>query len=178
MTRNILTLGIAGILAIGAFSSCKKSKTALAPESYQLTGRIDASRTTIATAALTTAKFTISYNTPNSFGDAQSVLNGNFALTGYTGITAAGGVADTLSFFASQGTGVAISYLTVTTATFSSTTTTNLYSYFNGPAATFTYINFPFTNDITAALKTGNGYFRLGKFPKYVYILMDNVVKL
>lgn len=178
MIRNILTLSIAGILAIGAFTSCKKSKTALTPESYQLTGRIDASQTTIATAALTNAKFTITYNTPNSFGDAQSVLNGSLALTGYTGITAAGGVADTLSFFASQGAGTAISYLTVNTATFSSTTTTNLYTYFNGPAATFSYINFPFTNDITSALKEGKGYFRLGKKPKYVYILLDNVVKL
>jgi len=179
MLKQIFTLTAAGIIAIGAFTSCKKSSTALAPaETYQLKGRIDASRTTIATAAVTSATFNITYNTPNAFGDAQSVLSGSFALTGYTGITVSGGVADTLGFFASQGSGVAISYLTVTTATFSSTTTTNLYTYFNGPAATFSFTNFPFTNDITQALKTGNGYFRLGKYPKYVYILLDQVTKL
>jgi len=179
MFKQIFTLTAAGIIALSAFTSCEKSKAALAPvETYQLKGRIDPARTTIATAAVTSATFTISYNNPNSFGDAQSILNGSFALTGYTGITASGGIADTLSFFATQSSGPAISYLTVNTATFNSTTTTNLYTYFNGPAATFSFINFPFTNDITQALKTGNGYFRLGKYPKYVYILLDNVTKL
>ncbi len=199
MTKNFLTLGIAGILAIGAFTSCKKSSTtAVTNEMYQITGRIDASRTTIPTAALVSAIFTLSFNSANSFGDAQCVLNGNFKLTGYTGIpvtttntsfpvdpTKAVNTADTLNFFASQASGPAISYVNLPT-TFTGSNpalvfgnyTTNLYTYNNTAAASFTITNFPFITDIITPVKEGKGYFRLGKKPNYVYILLDNVVKL
>jgi hypothetical protein len=198
------------------FFSCEKDKTKLAPiETYVLTGKLDASRTTIPTVALITAVFAIEYNSPNSFGEAQSVLNGSFNIVGYTGIVVANTnttrtpipltnppdttiartyTADTLSFFATQVSGPAISYLTVPTSIVSSYKVTALpyptssvvftnynslnYLYNNTSNASFTFKNFPFTNDITSALREGRGYFRLGKFPKYVYILLDEVVKL
>ena len=175
MKNNIFSFIIAGAVASSLiFASCEKSKDSLTAENYKLVGRLDASRTTIVTAALTKAEFTVSYNSANSFGDPQSVLNGNLALTGYTGITGR----DTLSFFATQASGPAISYITVATSAVNTTTSTNYYSYFNGPLATFSINNFPFTNDVTAALKEGRGYFRLGQSPKYVFILLDNVTKL
>lgn len=176
MKKYILSISaIAFLFASMVLTSCYKKKADLAPtETYKLIGKIDVSRTTIATATLTKAEFTIVYNNGNSFGDAQSLLNGNLTLAGYTGITGR----DTLAFFSRQDGGPAISYLTAANASIGTTNTNNLYNYFNGPAATFNATNYPFTNDITASLKEGKGYFRIGQFPKYVYILLDNVTKL
>ena len=156
------------------FASCEKDSNIAATETYKLVGRIDASRTTITTAALTKAEFTVTYNNANSFGDAQSIVNGSLALTGYSGITGR----DTIRFFGTQATGPAISYLSVPATAVNTTNATIYYSYFNGSAATFSIINFPFTNEVTAALKEGKGFFRLGQAPKYVFILLDNVTKL
>jgi len=156
------------------FASCKKDETLPASETYKLVGRIDPIRTTVTTAALTKAEFTVSYNSANSFGGAQSIVNGSLALTGYTGITGR----DTLRFFATQANGPAVSYLTVPASAVNTTNSTIYYSYFNGSSATFSLINFPFTNEVTAALKEGKGFFRLGQAPKYVFILLDNVTKL
>jgi hypothetical protein len=217
MKKYILSVTTIGILFTSMlFTSCEKKKADLAPtETYKLIGRIDASRTTILSATLANADFTISYNSPNSFGEAQSVLGGNFKLTGYTGISVANTstvrtpianstppdttiartyTADTLSFFASQTSGPAISYLTVPTSIVSTYKTSVLpyptssvvftnystinYVYNNSANASFTFNNFPFTNEITSALKEGRGYFRMGKNPNYVYILLDNVTKL
>jgi hypothetical protein len=176
MKKYILSITTVGILATSfLLSSCEKSKPALAPtETYKLIGKIDVSRTTIATATLTKAEFTIAYNSGNSFGEAQSVFNGNLTLAGYTGITGR----DTLAFFSAQASGPAISYITAANTAIGTTNTNNVYNYFNGPAATFNATNYPFTNDITATLKEGKGYFRIGQFPKYVYVLLDNVTKL
>ena len=198
------------------FTSCEKKKADLAPtETYKLIGRIDAARTTIPSATIVNAEFLISYNSANSFGDAQSVLSGNFKLNGYTGIVVsttsnvrtpiAGSMpadttisrsytADTLVFFASQTSGPAISYLTVPTAISSTYRTSVLpnptssvvftnystiyYTYNNTSNASFSYNSFPFSNEITSALKEGRGYFRIGKNPNYVFILLDNVTKL
>ena len=176
MKKNKLFLTAICLISMSIFfAACKKNNTTLpATETYKLVGRIDPTRTTITTAAITNAEFTVSYNSANSFGDAQSILNGTLALTGYTGITGK----DTLSFFATQATGPAISYLSVPAAAVNTTTPTIYYSYFNGSAATFSLNNFPFRNEVTAALKDGRGYFRLGQSPKYVFILLDNVTKL
>lgn len=179
--RKLLTIAT-GITLMGALLvSCDKKidNTPGTPETYRLTGRLDAARTTIATAALTSASFTVAYDQTNAFGDAQSIINGSFALTGYTGITASGGVADTLSFFAKQAGGADAAYIVVPTSAFSATAgVTNLYTYNNTSNASFTINNFAFTNEVTQALKSGGGYFRLGKGGKYVYILLDGVVKI
>lgn len=176
MKNNKLLFAAISIMSASMFfASCKKdNKNIAAAENYRVVGRIDPARTTVTTAALTKAEFTVSYNSQNSFGDAQSIVNGNLSLTGYTGITGR----DTLSFFATQASGPAISYLTVATTAVNTTNSTIYYSYFNGASATFSLNNFPFTNDVTAALKEGRGYFRLGQSPKYVFILLDNVTKL
>lgn len=176
MKKNKLFL--ASICILGSslfFTSCKKDNKSIGiVETYKLLGKLDASRTTIATAAITKAEFTVSYNNGNSFGDAQSIVNGNLALTGYTGITGR----DSIVFFATQPNGPATSFITVATTAVSTTTSTIYYKYFNGSAATFDLLNFPFTNDVTAALKEGKGYFRIGQSPKYVFVLLDNVTKL
>jgi hypothetical protein len=176
MKKNIFKLSALAMLSVVMFTACKKSETLPVEEKYQLIGRIDASRTTIATAALTSAKFTISYNNANSFGNAQSVLAGSLQLTGYTGITGK----DTCAFFATQASGPAISYITAASAAtnINSATNNNFFNYFNGPAAVFNATNYPFSNEITASLKEGKGYFRLGQYPKYVFVLLDNVTKL
>jgi hypothetical protein len=217
MKKYIFVISAAGILLTTMlFTSCEKKKADLAPtESYKLIGRIDPARTTILSANVVSAEFTISYNSANSFGEAQSVLNGNFKLTGYTGISVATTstvrtpiagsspldttvartyTADTLAFFATQSSGPAISYLTAPTLIVSTYRTsmppyptssvafTNYlavnYVYNNSANASFTFNNFPFTNEITSALKDGRGYFRMGKSPNYVFILLDNVTKL
>ena len=197
-------------------TSCEKKKDDLAPlETYKLVGRIDPVLTTIPTAAVLNAEFTISYNSPNSFGKAQSVLTGNFKLSGYTGINVATTstvrtpiagssppdttiartyIADTLAFFSTQSSGPVISYLTVPTSIVSTYKTSFLpyptssvvftnystlyYNYNNSANASFTFSNFPFSNEITTALKEGRGYFRMGKFPKYVFVVLDQVTKL
>lgn len=176
MKKNKLFLAaIALIVSSLAFTSCEKDKEPLgAVETYRLIGKIDPVRTTITSAGLTNAEFTVSYNNANSFGDAQSVVNGSLALTGYTGITGR----DTLAFFATQASGPAISFFTAGNTAINTTNTTAYYRYFNGSAATFTVTNFPFTNEITKALKEGRGFFRIGQAPKYVFILLDNVTKL
>jgi hypothetical protein len=176
MKKYILSISAVGMLFSSMLlTSCDKKKADLAPvETYKLIGKIDASRTTIATATITKAEFTIVFNNGNSFGEAQSLLNGNLTLAGYTGITGK----DTLAFFSRQDGGPAISYITAANASIGTTNTNNLYNYFNGAAATFNATNYPFTNDITATLKEGKGYFRIGQAPKYVYILLDNVTKL
>lgn len=176
MKKNKLFLTVMTLVASSLFLfSCEKDKATLpAVESYRLIGRIDPARTTITTAAITKAEFTVTYNSANSFGDAQSVVNGNLALTGYTGITGR----DTLAFFATQASGPAISFVTVANASINTTNTTAYYKYFNGSAATFDITNFPFTNDVTKAFKEGRGFFRIGQAPKYVFILLDNVTKL
>ncbi len=154
------------------FSACDNKKEDLKPEvAYKLTGKIDPTRTTIPNTNLVLADFVITYNVANSFGDAQSIFDGNLSFTGYTGITDK----DTISLFATQNSGPIISYLTVPAAKLNTTSKTNVYNYFNGPSATFSVTKFPFTNDITAALKDGKAYFRIGKFPKYVYIMLDEV---
>ena len=176
MKKNRLLLtAIALTVSTVFFSSCEKDKKELpAKETYRLIGRIDPARTTITTAAITKAEFTVSYNTANSFGDAQSIINGNLALTGYTGITGR----DTLAFFATQASGPAISFITVANSAINTTNTTVYYKYFNGSAATFDITNYPFRNEITTAFKEGRGFFRIGQAPKYVFILLDNVTKL
>lgn len=176
MKKNKLFLATIALAASSFFvSSCEKDNDPLpAVETYKLIGRIDPARTTITTAAITKAEFTVSYNNANSFGDAQSLINGNLALTGYTGITGR----DTVAFFATQASGPAISYLSVANTAINTTNTTAYYKYFNGSAATFDITNFPFTNEITNALKEGKGFLRLGQSPKYVFILLDNVTKL
>lgn len=176
MKKNKLFLAAIALTAFSLFfTSCEKDKEDLAAvESYKLIGRIDAARTTITTAALTKAEFRVSYNNANSFGDAQSIVSGSLALTGYTGITGR----DTLAFFATQASGPAISYVTVVNSAINTTNTTAYYKYFNGSAATFDITNFPFTNEVTKAFKEGKGFFRIGQAPKYVFILLDNVTKL
>jgi hypothetical protein len=176
MKKYILSISAVGILFTSMLlTSCDKNKVDLAPtETYRLIGKIDPSRTTIATATLTKAEFTIVYNSGNSFGEAQSVFSGNLTLAGYTGITGR----DTLAFFSTQASGPAISYITAANASIGTTNTNNVYNYFNGAAATFNATNYPFTNEITATLKEGKGYFRIGQFPKYVFVLLDNVTKL
>jgi hypothetical protein len=176
MKKYILSTATLAIFASSViFTSCKKKEEALLPaESYKLVGKIDVSRTTIATATLTSAVFTITYNSGNSFGGAQSVMNGSLKLAGYTGITGR----DTLAFFASQGAGPAISYITAANTAIGTTNTNLLYNYFNGAAAVFNITNYPFTNDITSSLKEGRGFFRIGQFPKYVYVLLDEVTRL
>jgi hypothetical protein len=176
MKKYILFISAVGILFTSLLlTSCEKNKKDIAPtESYILTGKLDVVRTTIPTAALITAIFRIDYNSPNSFGEAQSLFNGNLTLVGYTGITGR----DTLAFFSTQASGPAISYITAANTAIGTTNTNNVYNYFNGSAATFNATNYPFTNEITATLKEGKGYFRIGQFPKYVFILLDNVTKL
>jgi hypothetical protein len=175
MKKYILSIATIGLLSTSLLlPSCIKSKDALVSETYKIVGRIDATRTTIATATITKAEFTIAFNAANSFGDAQSLLNGNLTLGGYTGITGR----DTCAFFATQSSGPAISYITAANTAIGTTNTNNLYNYFNGTAATFNATAYPFTNDITTPLKEGRGYFRIGQFPKYVYILLDNVTKI
>jgi hypothetical protein len=176
MKKYILSITAVGMLFSSILlTSCEKKKPGLAPsETYKLIGKIDPSRTTIATATITKAEFTIVYNNGNSFGEAQSVLNGNLTLAGYTGITGR----DTLSFFSAQDSGPAISYITAANSAIGTTNTNNLYNYFNGAAAVFNATNYPFSNEITSTLKEGKGYFRIGQFPKYVYVLLDNVTKL
>jgi hypothetical protein len=177
MKKYILSITAVGILASSfLLSSCEKSKPALAPtESYKLIGRIEPTLTSIPTATLIKAEFIITFNSPNSFGEGQSVLNGNLALSGYTGITGR----DTVSFFGLKSSGPpATSYITAANTAIGTTNTNLLYNYFNGAAATFNVTNYPFTNDITATLKEGGGFFRIGQYPKYVYVLLDNVTKL
>ncbi len=176
MKKYILSITTVALIATSLLlSSCEKSKTEIGiAESYKLIGRIDPSRTTITTATITNAEFIIAYNSANSFGDAQSVLNGNLRLAGYTGITGR----DTLAFFASQASGPAISYITAANSAIGTTNTNMLYNYFNGAAANFNATSFPFSNEITATLKEGKGFFRIGQFPKYVFVLLDNVTKL
>ncbi len=175
MKNNKLFLATICIMASSILlTSCKKDEKLLATETYKLVGKIDPSRTTITTASLTKAEFTVSYNNANSFGGAQSLINGSLALTGYTGITGR----DTLSFFSTQALGPVISLLPVPTTAVNTTSSTVYYSYFNGSSATFSINNFPFTNEGTAALKEGKGYFRIGQAPKYVFILLDDVTKL
>ena len=194
-------------------ASCKKDKTVTAAiETYKLTGKIDAARTTIPTAALIKAEFTVSFNNVNSFGDAESLINGRLELTGYTGIVPVQGresqaffvlangmpdtvvsrtyTADTVVFFARKADGTNVSYLVapaVRTISYKPTpppvlTTavvfTNFYTFTNTPNASFSLNNFPFTNEITSFLKEGTGFFRIGKFPRYVFINMDTVTKL
>ncbi len=177
MKKYMLTIVSLGVLATSMLlGSCNKDNTTLAPaESYKLIGRIEPTFTSITTASIVNAEFKLTFNSPNSFGEAQSVLNGNLKLSGYTGITGR----DTLSFFALKASGPpAISYITAANSAIGTTNTNLLYNYFNGPAATFNITNYPFSNEITSALKEGGGFFRIGQFPKYVFVVLDNVTKL
>lgn len=175
MKHNLIKNAVLALVVATSLTACKKEKAALAPvESYKLVGRIDAARTTIATTTLTDATFTISFNNANSFGDAQSILNGSLKLTGYTGITGR----DTCAFFATQASGPAISYITAANSAIGTVNTNNFYNYNNAAAAVFNATAYPFTNDITTPLKEGKGYFRIGQFPKYVFVVLDNVTKL
>jgi hypothetical protein len=212
------TIIVPFLIFVGAaFSSCNKDKTALSPvETYKLTGKINPTFTSIPTAVLTKAEFILSFNTPNSFGDAQSVINGSLEMTGYTGIVPVQGgasnaffvlpngapdtvvsrtyTADTVAFFGIKADGTSVSYLiapavktisykptpapTLSTSVVFTSYVTNFYTFTNTPNASFSFTNFPFTNDITSLLKNGGGIFRIGKFPKYVYINLDTVTKL
>ena len=217
MKNNNLFLGLICITASISMTSCEKDKSVPATiETYKLTGRIDAARTTIPTAVLTKAEFIVSFNNFNSFGDAQSLINGSLEFTGYTGIVPVQGrafnaffvnangtpdtvvsrtyTADTVAFFAKKADGTNVSYLiapavrtisykptpppVLTTSVVFTTYVTNFYTFTNTPNASFTLINFPFTNEITSFLKEGTGVFRIGKFPRYVFINLDNVTKL
>lgn len=195
-------------------ASCKKGNDTLpAVETYKLVGRIDPTRTTISTAVLTKAEFTVSFNNANSFGDAQSIVNGTLTLSGFSfpidTITTKIPIANTspadttvnrtfysstLDFLASQSSGVNISYITIPTSKSVSYKTSVLpyptssglfgnygtlyYNFNNSASASFTITNFPFINELTSALKEGKGYFRIGRAPNYVYILLDAVTKL
>ncbi len=215
MKKYILSISaIAFLFTSMVITSCDKKKADLAPaETYKLIGQIDASRSNIPTAALTKAEFTIVYNNGNSFGEAQSVLNGTLTLTGFnsaidtitTKVAIANSnpadtnvtrvfIANSLEFLGAQGGTADISYFnipTTKTITYRTSATTipasgifgnyganSYYVYNNSSSANFTVTNMPFTNEITEVLKNGKGYFRLGRAPKYVYILLDNVTKL
>ena len=181
MKNNIIKIAALALVTAVSFTACTKEKDALSPvESYKLVGRIDATRTTLVGPTLSDATFIISYNNANSFGDAQSILNGSLKLAGYTGYTTGTNTRDTCAFFATQASGPAISYITAATtaAGINSASNNNYFNYFNGMAATFNATAYPFTNDITASLKEGKGYFRIGQFPKYVFVVLDNVTKL
>jgi hypothetical protein len=52
------------------------------------------------------------------------------------------------------------------------------YTYNNNPAASFVVSNMPFTNEITNVLKDGKGYIRLGRKPNFIFINLDQVVKI
>ena len=205
------------IISAAFFLSCNKDNAQLSPvESYKLTGKIDVAKTTIPTAILTKAEFTVSFNKANSFGDAQSEINGTLEMTGYTGIVGFQGsasnaffvlpsgapdtvvsrtyTADTVAFFAKKADGTNVSYLiapavktitykptpppVLTTAVVFTTYVTSFYTFTNTSNASFSFTNFPFTNEVTSLLKEGGGVFRIGKFPKYVYINLDTVTKL
>ena len=205
------------VCVTATFFSCNKDKTTLSPvESYKLTGKINPSLTSIPTAVLTKAEFILSFNNPNSFGDAQSVINGSLEMTGYTGIVPVQGnasnaffilpsgapdtvvsrtyTADTVAFYGFKADGTSVSYLiapavktisykptpipTLSTSVVFTTYVTNFYTFTNTSNASFSFTNFPFTNEITSLLKDGGGIFRIGKFPKYVYINLDTVTKL
>ena len=70
MKKNkILLASIALFTTTFLLVGCEKDKEKLAAvENYKLVGKIDPSRTTITTTALIKAEFTVSYNSPNSFG--------------------------------------------------------------------------------------------------------------
>jgi hypothetical protein len=177
MKFNIFKNALLALAISASFFACKKSNTDLAPvENYLLLGKIDASRTTIPGVVLNQATFTVSFNNPNSFGDAQSIFDGSLKLFGYTGITGR----DTCAFFATQTSGPAISYITAASAStgINSASNNNFYNYFNGPSLVFNATKYPFTNDITNSIKQGKGYFRIGQFPKYVFVVLDDVTKL
>ncbi len=222
MKKNKLILLVVLALSFSTFlTSCKKSKDILAPvETYKLIGKLDASRTTVPTAALTKAEFTISYNNANSFENAQSLLSGTLTLTGFNipvdTITTKGAILDAVTglpvvpadsnvtrsflannfdFFGANGSNDIsfISVVTSRTVTYRTSTAPGsiptssglfgnyanaYYTYNNNPSASFTVTNMPFTNEITSILKEGKGYIRLGKSPRYVYILLDQVIKL
>ncbi len=178
MKHNLIKNAVLALVVATSFTACKKEKAALAPiESYKIVGRIDAARTTIPTATLTDATFTISYNNANSFGDAQSVISGSAKLGAYvTGVS--GG--DSCAFFSTQSNGPVINFINIgsSSTNVNSPNNNNYYNYFNGPNMVFNITSFPFTNDITTPLKEGKGYLRIGKNPKYVYVVLDNVTKL
>ena len=181
MKNNIIKIAALSLFMVTSFTSCEKNDAALpAVESYRLVGRIDATRTTLTAPTLTSATFVISYNNANSFGDAQSVLNGSLVLAGYTGYTSPGNNRDTCAFFATQPTGPAISYITAvnTAPNTNSASNNNYYNYFNGMAATFNATSYPFSNEITSTLKEGKGFFRIGQCPRYIFVVLDNVTKL
>jgi hypothetical protein len=215
MKKYIIAFTFGSILATTLLlSSCEKSKPALAPtETYKIIGTIDAARTNIPTAVLTKAEFTVSYNSGNSFGDAQSILNGVVTLTGFAApidtittkvpivpVTVPADTTVTRIFLANsfEFNGVKagandISYFNIpTTKTTTHRTlstvpasgiygnygTNNYFVYNNSTSASFTVANMPFTNEITSVLKDGKGYIKMGRAPKFVYILLDNVTKL
>jgi hypothetical protein len=214
MKKYILSISAVGILFTTLITSCDKEKADLAPtETYKLIGQIDASRSNIPTAVLTKAEFTVVYNNGNSFGDAQSVLNGTLTLTGFVApidtITTKVAIANSnpadsnvtrifnansLEFLGARAGTTDISFFNIptsktityrTSATsipasgiFGNYATNNYYVYNNSSSASFNVTNMPFTNEITEVIKNGKGYFRLGRAPKFVYILLDNVTKL
>lgn len=192
-----------GLVSLFSLASCNKNDDDdnAAPESYQLTGRIDPARTTIAGANLTAAVFTVIYNVDNSFGEDQALLSGNLRMTGYTGVTVtttstgSGAntvythAADTVNIFTPAAEGGAVTNLFNQPAVYtgSSNNPNNAFSTYNTaytsfrnvqPAFELSVNNFPYTVEALQTLKAGQGSIKIGKGANYVTVIFDNVVKI
>jgi hypothetical protein len=169
-------LGI--ILSIMALSlsviifSCKKEEALPIPViTYKVWGKIDTTKTTLLTARFVKAQFTLSYSNINGV-ESDAVLNGGFNLLNYTGINNR----DTLDFYATNTIGIDTVF-SIPNDSLRATKISNNYVFNNGDSARFSCSNYALRNNVSSNVKLGKGFFKLGRFPKYVYIKLDSVVK-
>lgn len=160
------------IIACALFVSCKKEEVTPIPViSYSVWGKLDTLKTTLPSARLVKAMFTLSYSNISG-NESDAVFNGGFNLLNYSGINNR----DTLVFYATNINAVDTIF-SIANDSIRSTKITNNYIFYNGDSARFSSNNYPLKNNFSATVKLGKGYFRLGRFPKYVFVKLDSVVK-
>lgn len=162
------------IIVIALLEGCTKADQKIVPiETYTLTGRIDASNTTLTTASIKKVLFTFAYSRINDSIETNAVLNGSLSILGYTGITNR----DTLLLLTPKSIGVDTALLIANDSARRSTVRANNFSFYNGDTAQFMCTNLFIKSELNASVKSGKAFFRVGRFPKYVFVKMDSVSK-
>jgi hypothetical protein len=174
MKQRLLISFIISLYSIWFFSSCKKVEETVIPViSYKIWGKIDTSKTNIPLIKLTNAVFTLSYSQIEAGIESNAVLNGQMNLLNYSGINNR----DTLSLYTNNTVGIDTA-LVIANDSIRTIKTSNNYTFSNKDSARFSCNNLDFPANISANLKLGKGYFKIGRAPKYVVIKLDSVVKL
>ncbi len=173
MKRLVLTSITIFIVLCIYFISCKKEEAKPIPVvTHKVWGKLDTAKTTMPAVRISKALFTLSYSNIDGY-ESDAVLNGAFNLLNYNGINNR----DTLEFYTTNSIGIDTIF-SIANDSIRTTKTTNIYVFNNSDSAKFSANTFPLRNNISANVKLGKAFFRLGRAPKYVFVKLDSVVKL